>query len=154
VRPDGTTTRRGGKTVLVSDITTEELVRVAASGSVQDAVTAMHQRGSAYCIVELDGIPSGLLTEHDAVDACRRSGRPLTDIPLERFATGFDVVVTPDKTVYYAVGLMVSHDLEALPVKDGLDIVGVLTQADVMANLTSLTRETVNNLGKKGRWSK
>jgi CBS domain-containing protein len=140
--------------VLVSEITTEETVRMAATGSLQDAVTTMHQRKTPYCVVEVDGIPSGLLTERDALDACRRSGRPLTEIPLKHFASGFDVAVTPDKTVYYAVGLMVSHGLDALPVKDGLEIVGVLTQEDVMANLTNLTRETVHNLGKKGKWSK
>ncbi len=140
--------------MLVREVTTEETVKVAATGSLQDAVTAMHQRDTSYCVVEVDGIPSGLLTEHDALDACRRSGRPLTGIPLKHFASGFDVAVTPNKTVYYAVGLMISHGLDAIPVKDGLDIVGVLTQEDVMANLTNLTRETVKNLGQKGKWSK
>jgi CBS domain-containing protein len=140
--------------MLVSDITTGEVVKRSATGSLQDAVTVMHESDTSYCIVDLDGIPSGLLTERDALDACRRSGRPLTAISLDHFATGFDVAVTPDKTVYYAVGLMVSHGLEALPVKDGLDIVGVLTQEDVMVNLTNLTRETVNNLGQKNKWSK
>ncbi|WP_380678654.1 CBS domain-containing protein [Salinigranum sp. GCM10025319] len=138
--------------MLVSEITKDEVVTVAVTESLQDAVTAMHESATPYCIVEVDGIPSGLLTEHDALDACRRSGRPLGEISLEHFATGFEGTVEPDKTVYYAVGLMISHDLEVLPVRDGLDIVGVLTQDDVMGNLTTLTRETVMNLRQKGKW--
>jgi CBS domain-containing protein len=140
--------------VLVKEVATADVTTVSAAGSLHDAVTAMHGAEQPYCLVEVDGIPSGIVTEHDALDACRQSGRALGEIPLKPFATGFDVVVTPHKTIYYAVGLMVSNDLDVLPVKDDLEIVGVVTQDDIVENLTDLTRETISNLGQEHRWNK
>ena len=140
--------------MLVEEVAATDVVRVSAERSLHDAVTAMHRNETPYCVVEADGIPSGVVTEHNALDACRRSGRSLEEIPLTPFATGFEVVVTPQKTIYYAVGLMVSHELEVLPVKAGMEIVGVITQEHVMDNLAELTRKTVSNLGKGRRWHK
>jgi signal-transduction protein with cAMP-binding, CBS, and nucleotidyltransferase domain len=140
--------------VLVKEIATDEVVRVSTERSLHDAVAAMHAEELPYCVVENDGIPSGVVTEHAALDACLQSGRPLDEIPLTPFATGFDVTVTPHKTIYFAVGLMVSHEVEVLPVKDGLELVGMVTQEQVMENLTNLTRETISNLGKQHRWNK
>jgi signal-transduction protein with cAMP-binding, CBS, and nucleotidyltransferase domain len=140
--------------VLVKEIATNEVVRVSAEGSLHEAVAAMHDDEQSYCVVEADGIPSGVVTEHDALDACRRSGQRLDEIPLASFATGFDVTVTPHKTIYFAVGLMISHEVEVLPVKDDLEIVGMITQERIMENLTNLTRETVSNLGKQHRWNR
>lgn len=139
--------------MLVKEVATTGVVSVSDEKSLHDAVTAMHTREKPYCIVESDGIPSGIVTEHDALDACRRTGRTLEEIPLTPFATGFEVVVSPHKTIYYAVGLMVSHDLEVLPVKDDLEIVGMVTQEHIMENLTSLTRETISNLGRGKKWN-
>ena len=139
--------------VLVKDITTADVTTVSAERSLHEAVTAMHADERPYCVVEVDGIPSGVVTEHTALVACRKSGRSLDEVPLKPFATGFDAAVTPNKTIYYAVGLMVSQDLEVLPVKDGLDIVGMITQDHVVENLENLTRSTISNLGRGERWN-
>jgi signal-transduction protein with cAMP-binding, CBS, and nucleotidyltransferase domain len=139
--------------VLVKDIVAAEVVSVSTEQSMHDAVTAMHRNEKTCCLLVDDGIPSGVITEHDALDACRRSGRPLERIPLAPFATGFEVTVSPHKTVYYAVGMMVSHELEVLPVKEGLEIVGMITQEQIMENLTNLTRETISNLGQGHKWN-
>lgn len=138
--------------MLVSEITTTDVVTVDATQSLRDAIAAMRDGGTTYCVVESDGIPSGLITQQDALEVCFRTGRPLQSIPLDPFVRGFATTVEPHKTVYYAVGKMISADVDVLPIKDGLDIVAVLTQADVMANLTNLTRETVDNLRRGSSW--
>jgi signal-transduction protein with cAMP-binding, CBS, and nucleotidyltransferase domain len=139
--------------VLVKDIATRDVTTVSAEKSLHDAVTAMHADERPYCVVEVDGIPSGVVTEHTALVACLKSGRSLKEIPLKPFATGFEVAVMPHKTIYYAVGLMVSHELEVLPVKDGLEIVGMITQDHVLENLEKLTRSTISNLGRGEKWN-
>lgn len=138
--------------MLVEEIMTTDVVTVPADRSIRDAVAAMRERGTAFCIVEDDGIPSGLVTEHGIVNASLETHRPLAEIPFRHFVTGFETVVTPKKTVYYAVGTMLSRDVENLAVKEGFDIVGVLTQADVMENLTNLTKETAKNLKGHTGW--
>lgn len=140
--------------MLVKEVATADVTTVPVERSLHDAVTAMHSAERPYCVVEIDGVPSGIITEHDALEACRQSGRALEAIPLKPFATGFDVVVTPHKTIYYAVGLMVSHELDVLPVKDDLEIVGVITQDHIVENLTDLTRETISNLGQEYKWNR
>lgn len=140
--------------MLVEEVATTGVVSVPADESLHSAVTAMHEEETPYCVVAVDGIPSGVVTEHRALVACRQSGRALEEIPLTPFATGFEVVVTPHRTIYYAVGLMVSHDVDVLPVKEGMEIVGMLTREHVMENLTNLTRETVDNLGQGNRWNR
>lgn len=76
----------------------------------------------------------GMLTDRDIVVKCLAEGGDPRSKTAGEFAQGKPVTIGADDTVEEAIRTMQEHQLRRLPVIDGHDLVGMLSQADIARN--------------------
>ncbi|MFC7496413.1 MULTISPECIES: CBS domain-containing protein [unclassified Nocardioides] len=78
----------------------------------------------------------GVITDRDiVVDCIAADGDPKTTT-VQAFSGGETVTIGADDSVEEALQTMIDHGVRRLPVIDGHDLIGILTQADVAKNLS------------------
>ncbi|MFC7137799.1 CBS domain-containing protein [Halobaculum litoreum] len=127
--------------MLVSDLMRTDLVTCAAAASLRSAVERMLASEVGSVIVTSDGDPVAILTGTDVMRATAETGRPLGDIPVRAAASHPLVTTAPGTTIRRAVETMTDNRVKKLPVVDGMDLVGILTQTDVVAHYGDFVRE-------------
>lgn len=131
--------------MLVEDAMTESVVTVPVDASLRDVVRSMLSHDVGSVVVERDGDPTGIVTVTDVLKATYRSGAPLEATVVETAMSHPLVTVAPESTIRHAVERMREAGIKRLAVVDGIDLVGVLTQSDVVRNHAFLLREAVHN---------
>ncbi len=86
---------------------------------------------------------TGVVTDRDIVVRCIAEGSDPSSTEVSVLADGKPVTIGADDDVEEALRTMASHDVRRLPVIDGHDLVGVLSQADVAR---ALPPETVGRM--------
>jgi CBS domain-containing protein len=81
-----------------------------------------------------DGRLKGMLTDRDIVVRCLADGGDPTTVTAGDLAQGKPVTIGADDTVEEAIRTMQDHQVRRLPVIDGHDLVGVISQADIARN--------------------
>jgi len=81
-----------------------------------------------------DGRLKGVLTDRDIVVKCLAQGGDPRSITAGQLAEGKPVTIGADDTVEEAIATMVKYQVRRLPVIDGHELVGMLSQADVARN--------------------
>ena len=76
----------------------------------------------------------GMLTDRDIVIKCLAEGGDPRTATAGDFGQGKPVTVGADDTVEEAIRTMQDHKVRRLPVIDGHDLVGMLSQADIARN--------------------
>lgn len=138
--------------MLVAEVMTANVVTVDVDRTVADAAGRMLEFGIGSVVVSRDGDPVGILTETDVVTAGYDSGRPLGAIPIEAAMSHPLVTVAPETTVRAAVERMREAHVKKLPVVDGIDLVGILTQEDVVFAHPKLLREAIHHEERRADW--
>jgi CBS domain-containing protein len=138
--------------VLVSEVMTEDVVAVPVERTLGDAVALMLEHGIGSVIVTRDGDPAGIVTETDVLIAGHETGRPLAEIDLESAMSHPLVTIEPDATIRAAVERMRRSRIKKLPVVDGIEVVGILTQEDVVFAHPDLVREAVRHEERRAEW--
>jgi CBS domain-containing protein len=77
----------------------------------------------------------GMLTDRDIVVKCLAEGGDPTSTTAGQFGQGKPVTIGADDDVDEALKTMSDHQVRRLPVIDGHELVGMLTQADVARHL-------------------
>jgi CBS domain-containing protein len=77
----------------------------------------------------------GVVTDRDIVVKCIASGGDPTSTKVSEFAGGKPVTIGADDPVDEALRTMKEHGVRRLPVIDGHDLIGMVSQADVAKNL-------------------
>ena len=77
----------------------------------------------------------GMITDRDIVVRCIAEGGDPTTMRVEELAEGKPVTIGADDSVEEALHTMMEHDVRRLPVIDGHELVGIVSQADVARNL-------------------
>ncbi|MFJ6418638.1 CBS domain-containing protein [Paeniglutamicibacter sp. NPDC091659] len=77
----------------------------------------------------------GMLTDRDIVVACIAEGGDPTTMTAGELARGKPLTIGADDDVSEALATMKEHNVRRLPVIDGHDLVGMLTQADAARTL-------------------
>ena len=77
----------------------------------------------------------GIITDRDIVVRCVAEGGDPTTAKVADFAQGKPVTIGADDSVEEALHTMMEHDVRRLPVIDGHELIGMVTQADVAKNL-------------------
>jgi len=136
--------------VNVSDIMTRKLITVPPDYSVESAVQLFQRRGIRHLLV-LDGsMLVGVVSDRDLVrslEPLRSKKKKLLNVgglffllePIEvREIMSKDVVtIQPDVSVQYAAASMVVSRFGALPVVDNGELVGIVTDTDLLRYLAS-----------------
>jgi CBS domain-containing protein len=78
---------------------------------------------------------AGMVTDRDIVVRCVAEGGDPSSIKVADLADGKPVTIGADDSVEEALATMTKHGVRRLPVIDGHDLVGIVTQADVARNL-------------------
>lgn len=79
---------------------------------------------------------AGMLTDRDIVVRCIADGGDPSATKVEQLAGEKPVTIGADDSVEEALRTMTDHGVRRLPVIDGHDLIGVLSQADVAKNLS------------------
>ena len=78
----------------------------------------------------------GILTDRDIVVKCLAEGGDAGSAKAGDLAQGKPVTIGADDDVSEALATMKEHKIRRLPVIDGHDLIGMLTQADVARSLS------------------
>lgn len=77
----------------------------------------------------------GMITDRDIVLNCVAEGMDTTQVKVQEYAGGEVVTIGADDSVEEALATMGRARVRRLPVIDGHDLVGMLSQADIARNL-------------------
>ena len=77
----------------------------------------------------------GMLTDRDIVVKALAQGKDPSSTTAGEFAEGKPVTIGADDSVDEALRTMTEHKVRRLPVIDGHDLVGIVSQADLARNI-------------------
>jgi len=77
----------------------------------------------------------GMVTDRDIVVGCIAADGDPTQVKVEEFVADEAVTIGADDSIEEALRTMSDHGVRRLPVIDGHDLVGIVSQADVAKNL-------------------
>ncbi len=77
----------------------------------------------------------GMITDRDIVVRCIADGGDPSSVTVEEYGGEKPVTVGADDSVEDALRTMTDHSVRRLPVIDGHDLIGMLSQADIAKNL-------------------
>jgi CBS domain-containing protein len=118
------------------DIMTGGVECASADDSLVDAARKMRDLDvGALPICGEDDRLQGMITDRDIVVKCIAEGGDPGSAKVSDFADGKPVTIGADDSVEEALRTMAEHGVRRLPVIDGHQLVGVVSQADVAKNL-------------------
>ncbi|MEJ7755337.1 MAG: CBS domain-containing protein, partial [Nocardioidaceae bacterium] len=79
--------------------------------------------------------PTAAITDRDIVVRCIADGGDPSSVTVEEYGGEKPVTVGADDSVEDALRTMIDHSVRRLPVIDGHDLIGMLSQADIAKNL-------------------
>jgi len=77
----------------------------------------------------------GMITDRDITVRCVAEGKDPSSVQVSELADGKPVTIGADDSLEEALRTMTEHDVRRLPVIDGHDLVGMISQADIATNL-------------------
>ena len=96
-----------------------------------------------------DGRLKGMLTDRDIVVKCLAEGGDPATTTAGSLGEGRPVTIGADDDIREALQTMQDHQVRRLPVIDGHDLVGIISQADIARSLSSAeTGETVEEISE------
>ncbi len=117
------------------DIMTGSVECVGEKDTLQQAAVKMRDLDvGSLPICGEDNRLKGMLTDRDIVVRCLADGGDPTTVTAGDLAQGKPVTIGADDTVEEAIRTMQDHQVRRLPVIDGHDLVGVISQADIARN--------------------
>lgn len=91
----------------------------------------------------------GMLTDRDIVVKCIAEGGDPSTATAGSFGEGKPVTIGADDDIRDALVVMQDHQVRRLPVIDGHDLVGIISQADIARELSATqTGETVAEISE------
>ena len=99
-----------------------------------------------------DGRLKGMLTDRDIVVKCIAEGGDPSSATAGSLAEGKPVTIGADDSVEEALETMKKHQVRRLPVIDGHDLVGIVSQADIVlrARDNHKAEQTVEEISAPG----
>jgi len=108
---------------------------VGENDSILDASKKLAKLGvGAMPICGQDDRLKGMLTDRDIVIKVLAEGRDPASTTAGDLAQGKPVTIGADDSVSEAIRTMADHQIRRLPVIDGHELVGVISQADIARN--------------------
>ena len=119
-----------GEVVRAADLMHEEVVSVAPDDAVREAIETMKAEAYSQLPVLQNGIPVGSISQSDVIQAGEDVGEyPVSELMSESFPT-----VATDSTVDEIRNLLEHY--KAIMVTTGGETVGIITEADIAAQLS------------------
>jgi CBS domain-containing protein len=117
------------------DIMTGGVECASVNDSLIDAAKKMRDLDvGALPICGEDNRLQGMITDRDIVVKCIAEGGDPSSAKVSEFAEGKPVTIGADDSLEETLRTMSEHGVRRLPVIDGHDLVGVVSQADIAKN--------------------
>jgi CBS domain-containing protein len=122
----------------IREIMTPDAVCIGENETLADAARKMRELDvGALPVCGEDNRLKGMVTDRDIVVRCiADNGDPQT-VRAGELARGKPVTIGADDPVDEALTMMKEHQIRRLPVVDGHDLVGIISQADVARHIES-----------------
>jgi CBS domain-containing protein len=122
----------------IREIMTPDAVCIGENETLADAARKMRELDvGALPVCGEDNRLKGMVTDRDIVVRCiADNGDPQT-VRASELARGKPVTIGADDPVDEALTMMKEHQIRRLPVIDGHDLVGIISQADVARHIES-----------------
>ncbi len=120
------------------DVMSDDCTCVGEKESVQEAARKLKQLDvGALPICGEDNRLKGMLTDRDIVVKVIAEGRDPSSVTAGELGVGDGKTITvgADDSIDEALRTMADHQVRRLPVIDGHDLVGVISQADIARNI-------------------
>ena len=118
------------------DIMTGNAECVSVNDTLVDAARKLRDLDvGAMPICGDDNRLKGMLTDRDITIRVVAEGRDPGSVKVEELAEGKPVTIGADDSIEEALRTMSDHGVRRLPVIDGHDLIGMVSQADVARNL-------------------
>ncbi len=118
------------------EIMTEGTECAGVNDTVTDAALKMKELGvGALPICGEDNRLKGMITDHDIVLNCVAEGMDTTQTKVSDYAGDEVVTIGADDSIEEALATMSKAGVRRLPVIDGHDLVGMISQADIARHL-------------------
>jgi CBS domain-containing protein len=116
------------------------------AASVFEAIRLMAQKNIGALLVVDRGQLVGVVTERDYARKVVLMDRSSKDTPVRDIMTGAVMVVHPRHTSEECMALMTENRLRHLPVMDGGKLIGVISIGDLVKDIISEQRFTIEQL--------
>ena len=118
------------------EIMTQDTECARTTDTLTDAARKMRDLDvGALPICGEDDRLKGVITDRDIVTGCVAAGGDPNSVKVEEYASGEAVTIGADDSIEEALRTMSEHGVRRLPVIDGHELVGIVSQADVARNL-------------------
>ena len=118
------------------DIMTGDATCAAIGDTLQDAARTMKELDvGSLPICGDDNRLAGMITDRDIVVKCVAEGRDPQSTKVGDLAEGKPVTIGADDSVQEVLRTMTEYGVRRLPVIDGHELIGIVSQADVARNL-------------------
>ncbi len=125
----------------IKDIMSSPVITVSPRNSIQEALEIMRDNNTRRLPVTDRGKLVGMLVQHDIENALRSPGR-IPHTPVEWVMTKKVHYISPDETIPETARIMITHKISALPVIESGELVGIITDTDLLQVLIRLCEET------------
>ncbi|NLW45411.1 MAG: CBS domain-containing protein [Syntrophomonadaceae bacterium] len=126
--------------IKVRDIMSSPVITVSPRNSIQQALEIMKENDTRRLPVTDGGQLVGILVQHDIEKALRSPGR-IPHTPVEWVMTKKVHYVSPDQPVNEAARMMTYYKISALPVIDSGNLVGIVTDTDMLHLLIEMLEQ-------------
>jgi CBS domain-containing protein len=132
------------------DLMTTDVTCVGEKDTLVDAARLLRDLDvGALPICGEDGRLKGMLTDRDIVVKCLADGGDPTSVVAGDLGEGKPVTIGADDDISEVLQTMKDAKVRRLPVIDGHDLVGIISQADIARSLSaSETGETVEEISE------
>ena len=118
------------------DIMTSDATCASVDDTLQTAAQKMRDLDvGALPICGEDNRLAGMITDRDIVVKCIAEGGDASSMKVAELAEGKPVTIGADDPVEEILRTMTRYGVRRLPVIDGHDLIGIVSQADVAKNL-------------------
>lgn len=118
------------------DIMTQDATCVQETDTIRDAASRLTELNvGAMPICGEDNRLKGMLTDRDIVTDVIAQGKDPDSVKAGELGDGKPVTIGADDSLDEALRTMAEHKVRRLPVLDGHELIGIVSQADIAKNL-------------------
>ena len=133
--------------VTVRQVMDDKVVSIDANQTVKQALDKLIQAKVWSLIVERDGFPVGVVTEHDILRRCVIKGQNIETVKVGEIMTSPLITVEPGTRAGDALEKMLEKNVGRLYVAEGGRIIGRVTQTALSSNLLDVMMTLANLKG-------
>ena len=121
----------------VKDVMSKDVITVGSEETVVSAAKTMSENNVSCAVVMDIGSLTGILTEKDLLTMIAGKDKNFAEIKVAQIMSSPADSIGPDLSVLDASGIMDTKHIRRLPILEGGQLVGIVTQTDLARALTS-----------------